>query len=489
MTEEAVFDFVFNGIDGTTGGPLYPKASLGEMGALAGVRPDARETAEVTAWREGVMRPRLGGIRGLRENVDACHLASSGWGVVFPQTVRPEIREALAPLIEHRKRQAAARFEWRFRELSGNEGYRPGDSKPAFLRRLGVGPGPADPDRCPYYLLLVGSPEEIPWSFQHQLDVGYAVGRLYFDTAEEYARYAETVIAAETGRISRPRRLTLFGTRHSGDRTTELMADHLISPLAASLADSCPVETVLAGAATKERLARLLGGDETPALLFTAMHGMGFPAGDPQQLARQGALLCQDWPGDQSPVEPDTYLAGDDVATSACPAGLIAFFYGCHSMGTPQHDAFPQRDLPRARASVCKKRRILAPQPFAARLPQRLLGHPSGGALAVIGHVERTWGYSFLWQGAGCQTQVFEDTLERLLKGYPVGHALEPFALRLGELAEDLTSLQEAQSFGEPVDPQELVCLWTAHNDARAYALLGDPAVRLTQEPGPGRVP
>jgi hypothetical protein len=32
---------------------------------------------------------------------------------------------------------------------------------------------------------------------------------------------------------------------------------------------------------------------------------------------------------------------------------------------------------------------------------------------------------------------------------------------------------------GETVDPGRLSALWTAHNDARGYVVVGDPAVRL----------
>jgi len=464
--------FAFNGLDGTTGAPLYPPASLAEMEALArGLRPDPRQTAEVTAWREEMTRTHLG----LREGFDARDLASSGWGVVFPPNASPAIREALAPLVEHRRSQAAARAERRFRAIE----YR-GESKTDFLRGLGAGPGPADPDRVPYYLLLVGTPEEIPWPFQHQLAVQYAVGRLCFETPEEYAAYARSVVASETieqTSSDRTRRIALFAAANPDDRATRLMADHLVRPLAAALSTlpDGSVDTILEEAATRDRLARLLGGEETPDLLFTATHGIGFAPGDPRQRAHQGALLCHDWPGPRAapgPIAADCYLSGDDVADGARPGGLISFFYACHGMGTPQRDAYAQR-------GGTAERRLLAPQPFAARLPQRLLGHPAGGALAVIGHVERTWGYSFLWEGAGAQPQVFVDTLKRLLDGYPVGAALEPFALRFGELAVDLTGLLEKISFDEPVDPRELVRLWTAHNDARAYAVLGDPAVRL----------
>lgn len=473
MTKKNGPVFAFNGIDGTTGEPFYPAATFAEMNALAQNRPEPQETAQ-TLYKERMAESRLqpGAVR---DGFDPRDLASSGWGVVFPQNVDPEVREALAPLVEHRRRQATVLVEHRFRELD----YRPDESKRTFLKRYGVAPSrAADPDRLPYYLLLVGNPGEIPWSFQHHLAVQYAVGRLDFDTAEEYACYAETVIAAETGKLAaRPRRLVLFGTAH--DQTTELMAEHLIAPLRTALSSSpYPVETILADCATKERLARLLGGDDTPALLFTASHGMSFPAGNPQQLARQGALLCQNSSG--GGIGPDVYLTGEDVAAGARPAGLMAFFYACHGAGTPQFGIYPQRDASGNGSSCQEEHRLLSPSPFVAHLPRRLLGHPAGGALAVIGHVERTWGYSFLADGLGSQTEVFEDCLKRLLDGCPVGAALEPFSLWLGQLATELTSLlEEPDENRDPAEKRELVRLWTAHNDARAYALLGDPAVRL----------
>lgn len=459
----------FNGINGASGEYDLPPMTGEELfGFIKGETPP-ENLSELRFRFERSTQKHLG----VKEGVNVKKLEETGWGVIFASDADPAVKEALSELLDHRERQAGERFKI----YEGPEGHRPDESKTKFLARHGAGPGPADPDKVPYYLLIVGNPERIPYRFQTQIDVQYATGRINFDTADEYANYARSVVEAESKPLKLPRTVSLFGVANPDDRATELSATRLIAPLKNNLEAELADWTVKAFAreeATKAQLAHLLGGDQTPALFFSASHGMSFPKANVRQVPHQGAILCQDWPGPQNwhrEIPQDFYFAGDDLASDAKLLGLIAFFFACYGAGTPQLDDFAKQAF--------KDRSAIADQAFLARLPARMLSHPKGGALAVIGHVERAWGYSFMWPKAGEQTEVFESTLRRLLKGYPVGAAVEFFNERYAELSTVLSDELEEIDFGRLADPYALSGLWTANNDARGYAVIGDPAVRL----------
>jgi hypothetical protein len=460
---------VFNGIDGNTGKYLLPPMTSRQVAAASlSAREEEREQlARTRTLAEG------DGSKGAIFDCDPRDLAETGWGVVYAPGTSAEIKTALSPLLSHRRDQAGRPSY--FQEYE----YRPGETASQFLQRNGARIGAAaDPDRVPYYLLLVGDPEAIPFTFQSELDVNYAVGRLHFDAAADYERYARSVVDLETGKVRPrlPRQVSLFGVRNEEDAATQRTADELVRPLAGTLVEpgkGWDLQAYLGAQADKARLTRLLGGPDVPALLFTACHGVRFPPEDERQLARQGALVCQDWPGpaDEEGVTLDDYFAADDLSPEAHVHGLVAFLFACYSAGAPARDSFEQHAL--------GKPPEIAPHAFVSRLPQRLLSHPNGGALAVVGHVDRAWTTSFEGSSRGEGVDIFRNALRRLLSGHTVGWAMEYFNQANAAMSAELSDLWEAQHCLEDVDPEWFSYLWMAHNDARSFVVFGDPAVKL----------
>ncbi len=475
MPEDASDQIVFNGIDGTTGQYLLEPMSLGEA---AGLAREKVVDAYVLDWLKGMWRTLSQPHLGLPFFVDPADYTQAGWGVVFHNEEDKAVTDALQPLIDHRKQRITDTNRCKILE------YKTGEDWSSWLARNGVAAGNVDPKKVPFYLLLVGSPDRIPFSFGHLLDVEYAVGRLHFDTAAEYAAYAASVIDYETSAaVPTSKEAVFFAPRHAFDSATQLSADLLVKPLIEgdpSTGFSAITEygefrsRQLWGAqATKNALTEVFhtpAADKPPAFLFTAGHGMGWPSGDPRQLNYQGALVCQDWPG-LGQINADHYFGASDLTDDGRVGGMITFHFACYGAGTPDRDRFvhkPGQPPP-----------VIAGKPFFSALPKRLLTHPKGGALAVIGHVERAWAYSIVTKNAGPQLIPFQNTIGRLMKGDPIGYAMKDFNERYAALSTNLSDLQEKISFGQQVANQVLASTWIERNDAEGYVVLGDPAVRL----------
>ncbi|HWQ83785.1 MAG TPA: hypothetical protein VN363_04415, partial [Anaerolineales bacterium] len=206
----------FNGIDGDTGQFALPPMTGNELSSFIRQESQPDNLAELRYRYEESTKKSMG----VREGIDPKQLDQTGWGVIFPAETDPAVKEALIDLLNLRSQQAGGYFKI----YAGGDGYRPGESKAQFLARHKAGPGAADPEKVPYYLLLVASPDEIPYQFQSQLDVQYAVGRIHFATLQEYANYASSVVAAETGNLKLPRQASFFGVSNPGDKATSLSA-------------------------------------------------------------------------------------------------------------------------------------------------------------------------------------------------------------------------------------------------------------------------
>lgn len=470
--------FHLSGLNGATGAPLLPPMTSKDM--LPWIREaDEQEKDSVKdrlrSRRELQIKAKEKGVLGTRTipGVDPGKPEQAGWGIVYAPGTKPEVREALAPLIARRNG----------RELP----FQAGDSPSQFLARQKQGLlSPVNPAKVPLYLLLVGSPEEISFQFQYELDEAYAVGRLWFDDPDGHDRYVQRLLDSEKATsTATERRAAFFAPRHPGDESTANMSLELAKPLADGLDGkllatgvSYQAERLLDEAATRTALLNLLESSEhRPALIFAAAHGLAFPKDNPRQRTEQGALVCQDWPGPKAwpkdqPIPEDLCFGGGQVPDTALD-GLIFFAFACYSGGTPRLEDF---------AHLKKQQpQELSSQPFAARLPQRLLAR---GALAFLGHVERAWDYSYLGLDGSRDIETFQATLESILGGEPVGHAFSYLNDRYLALSSQVTASEEHSllhklKVKEPVDLDKLTHLWMAHNDARAYMLFGDPAARL----------
>ncbi len=396
----------------------------------------------------------------LIEGIDPRNIADAGWGLLLPadlsEEITDEIRKNLQPLLRLRRKQAGGLY----REYFGPQGVLTGETKTGWLSRNGANAvGPVDPRRAPYYLLIAAPPELVPYSFQRNLDIQYAVGRVWFDTPEQWHAYAQSAARAEEGEADRPARLAVFAPIHSGDFFTREISLRMLA-LAQRLqggGTQWSVKTSLASEARLDALVNQLAAD-APAVLVAAGHSLlPAPGETPAQAEIAGALVCADWAGPGSPVGEGMFFSAAQAAMDAGLNGMVYFQYSSFSAAIPGPDGLDR----------------------VTRLPQALLARPGGrGALAVVGWTGQVWSYSDPGQ-AKREQLALESVLRRLMDGYPVGAALESFHELYSEITTEVSvDLEEIKYVPQP-DLLRTAGELAASANTRGVTLVGDPASRL----------
>ena len=185
--EELIF---VNGVDAETGEPLVPAITIADLAAMIrGETVDAGKIKEAGA----IAKTHAMASLGLPDDIAPTDVKKAGWAVVFHKDEDAAVKTGVMRLYEHRRQQIGDDTRVKVLEYAGEAGWR------EWLAKYRVGAGNVNPFRVPYYLLLVGGPQRIPFDFCQMLSLEYAVGLLHFDDAAAYGRYVDSVIAYEGG--------------------------------------------------------------------------------------------------------------------------------------------------------------------------------------------------------------------------------------------------------------------------------------------------
>ncbi len=436
------------------------------------------------------------------DKYDSNELSQVGWGVIFAPGLDQKIKDALDPLIKKRKKDVGD--DDLFKVF---DDFEPGDTAAKWLVRNGadIGTSVVEPlDGVPYYILIVAPPTAISFEFQYELDLNWAVGRIWFRTADEFRQYADSVVQYEEAQAPpTSRQVVFFAPENENDLATYLLNKNLAPPLLDGTTlpngrvKDAPLGEVhhfkptrlLGDYATTDALDDVLRGklkDGTPALLFTGSHGKSSSISDPEMENIRGALICAGWARGGDPPTPDELYTEQDLKADAKVHGMIHFMFACYGVGWPQFDTYgsQEHNLIKNYVRMSGGAVEISPAPMVARLPQKLLCHPQGGALAVLGHIDMAWAYSFQ-SGNKSQPGDYRIILNRLMKGDRIGRATDRLNSRWAQLscdiAEKLSDLQQ----GKKLSDEEMLNLadgWVIRDDARNFVVLGDPAVKIRQD-------
>lgn len=414
-----------------------------------------------------------------------------GWGLILPENeaLSPQDRAAAVDAPEPIRallsdRTGAPVFRYRADRVGFLTAYYPPNGASRQISLTSAGNRGIAPGRLPYYLLICGSPQLIPWRFQYLLNQSCYVGRLDLDPAglENYVRALKQNWADIDSRADQP---LVWAVDHNESDITHLMRRVIADPVALKLQTDpdwgAKVSAFAGDTATLNHLTTALAAKQ-PALIVTTSHGLTGPQNDPAQMAAQLGF-----PVDQqhTPVTAAALLAAWE------PRGAIWYAHACCSAGSDASSSYT--DLLDAASPLLRTlQAVAALGSQSAPLPQKLLG-AAKPLRAFIGHVEPTFDWTLRQPQTG---QVLARTITEALYDHLYQRKREPIAMAFADcykhVGELLAIWESAHNDVANVNPQiredarytALVAQLTAF-DRRSMVILGDPTACIPATPPP----
>lgn len=454
-----------------------------------GLPMDAAESAPRPAAQQGLEDFR-------HDGGDPNSLADQRWGIVAPEgPLGDRLLELIAPLQKAREEQQGEPAIV-FRAPPGLTEEEAG----SWWNEV-YGDESIDEADRPRYLMMLGDADVISWELQQRLAADTFIGRLTFPHEADYESYVHKLLAAENATPAAGSR-ALYYTVKDGTAATNIGYAGLMTPTIeqSKLGQEKGVfparEIIEIGDGENVSPDDFMGATlgDTPSMLFSISHGCGAPRagwGDSeQQRLLQGAMSF----GSAGKI------TAEDLRNRTFLPGGLWFFFACFGAGTPHNSAFHHwlaalRDVGlygKGIDAVLKSLPSEKERPFVAALPQAALANPNG-PLAVMGHVDLAWTFSF--QDVGTTNKYrpsrFQDIFRTLVDGKRVGAGYFELQRYFNQASVDLSAMfdkdarQKAKNIVTEDDKQRKIrkaTLWMLRQDLSAYVLLGDPAARLNIE-------
>jgi hypothetical protein len=399
-----------------------------------------------------------------------------GWGVVLPHRPERSLRdlaraedapEPIRRLLCERPGAPVLRYDEHSRLTHLLRPTALGELETVGLSGAPRGTGPR---ALPRYLLIYGTPAEIPWELQYLLNQAAAVGRLTL-TGEALERYVDHLLADWRGAPASPHATLVWASYDGGDRMLTAMRDTVAKPLHDAFASDSDLDAAfLDGAAEVATGAKLVDAlaARRPGVVVTTSHGLLPSPGDADGgAAALGVPVGQDG----QPLDLESLLS------AWSPGGAIWYAHACCSAGSDKGDAydglFKGSELEEPFAA------LRAAGPATAALPEALLA-ADPPRRAFVGHVQPTFDWSIRHPATGqtLTTTLREALYDRLFQPWPLGHSLGPCYGHVGELfaARD----QAYQDFNQGKSTAgAALAFQLAALDRQSMVILGDPTVAL----------